>query len=496
MRWIFEALARGDLSGINPEWFASKTSEDPADQLPAVTKELELVAAALLKKNTILVGHNLFYDLGFLYKTFVGPLPASLKEFQQEIHALFPIVIDTKYLATHEHDDMSTRASLKDLLEPFRNEHMPRILLHEQHSSYGGAYSKEHEAGYDSWLTAQLFVKLSGKLWSTFPPEEFFSAPSSLRNFNADSDVVAAGVVLVKSRTRTPPHGAEAGSVYASTDTFKENTKVVRTAETPSGFDATDTLLPKTTMEAAIQQGLEATQAGEAAIQQLGSRLDTPYSSPSKDSTAGGVPLFTPKAGSKAIPIMRPHPEPSDSIMDSDIDMDGGAPLHSPTPKLPQGSRHARRQAASSTVGPVNTRPHAIPIHRPDPEPASEPALSTDNMMNPTTSYESDNDTDTTPSPTKFTTLLVNRLNNDALQSLTNRTSLPAMQELPSSFHATQLTPTTTIQHDNNSEDAVAAPQPAIQQWLPDLHDDYFWELFVNKLRVNAVEGGVIDLAQ
>ena len=39
---------------------------------------------------------------------------------------------------------------LKDLLEPFRKNHIPLIVLHEQHTSYGIATGKSHEAGFDS----------------------------------------------------------------------------------------------------------------------------------------------------------------------------------------------------------------------------------------------------------------------------------------------------------------------------------------------------------
>ena len=168
MTWIFEALVGGDLSGIQPEWFASKSSDKPEAQLPYIKTELAQIIAILQKKKHILVGHNVFTDLGFLYKTFIGNLPATVKNFQSEIHELFPTVFDTKYLATHNNDSMNPRANLKDLLAPFRKVHVPLIVLHEHHTAYGTSLGKEHEAGFDSWMTAELFVKLSAKLYSTF----------------------------------------------------------------------------------------------------------------------------------------------------------------------------------------------------------------------------------------------------------------------------------------------------------------------------------------
>jgi DNA polymerase III epsilon subunit-like protein len=168
LTWIFEALVGGDLSGIQPEWFASTSSDKPDDQLPYIKVELAQIIAILQKKKHILVGHNVFTDLGFLYKTFIGKLPATVKNFQAEIHELLPTIFDTKYLLTHSNDSMNPRADLKDLLAPFRKVHIPLIVLHEHHTAYGAPLGKEHEAGFDSWMTAELFVKSSAKLFSTF----------------------------------------------------------------------------------------------------------------------------------------------------------------------------------------------------------------------------------------------------------------------------------------------------------------------------------------
>ncbi|PMD19394.1 CAF1-domain-containing protein [Hyaloscypha hepaticicola] len=167
LTWIFEALVGGDLSGIQPEWFASTSSDKLEDQLPYIKVELAQIIAILQKKKHILVGHNVFTDLGFLYKTFIGKLPATVKNFQAEIHELFPTIFDTKYLLTHDNDSMNPRADLKDLLAPFRKVHVPLVVLHEDHTAYGAPLGKEHEAGFDSWMTAELFVKSSAKLFST-----------------------------------------------------------------------------------------------------------------------------------------------------------------------------------------------------------------------------------------------------------------------------------------------------------------------------------------
>ena len=150
LRWIFEALSNGDLSGINPSWFCDGSSEDVEKQREAKKIQLDAVIAKLKHKNHIIVGHNLFTDLAFLYNTFWGTLPQRVELFQVVIHELFANVIDTKYLATEGADSMHVRTNLKDLWYPFKKIHAPLVLLHEKHTAYGSSLGKDHEAGFDS----------------------------------------------------------------------------------------------------------------------------------------------------------------------------------------------------------------------------------------------------------------------------------------------------------------------------------------------------------
>ncbi|KHJ32627.1 putative caf1 family ribonuclease [Erysiphe necator] len=162
--WIFEALCGGNLTGIDPLWVYNQQDEEP-EKLPAgIATRITDVEAKLKLRNHIIVGHNIFMDLAFLYKTFVGPLPSQVEDFRKEIHRLFPRVIDTKFLATHGLESKYIRSSLKEVLEPFLKVDNPLILLHQDHRFYGSSFGKDHEAGYDSWMTAELFVKLSAKL--------------------------------------------------------------------------------------------------------------------------------------------------------------------------------------------------------------------------------------------------------------------------------------------------------------------------------------------
>jgi len=51
-----------------------------------------------------LIGHNMIYDLGFLYNQFLGSLPATFKEWAEKVEASFPSLYDTKVLSLEAGD--------------------------------------------------------------------------------------------------------------------------------------------------------------------------------------------------------------------------------------------------------------------------------------------------------------------------------------------------------------------------------------------------------
>jgi hypothetical protein len=56
---------------------------------------------ALIAAQLPIVGHNCMLDLLFLYAAVEGNLPTALCDFKREIHSRFPVIIDTKVLASH-----------------------------------------------------------------------------------------------------------------------------------------------------------------------------------------------------------------------------------------------------------------------------------------------------------------------------------------------------------------------------------------------------------
>lgn len=47
-----------------------------------------------------MVGHNLLLDLLYSYFHFEDRLPSTFRDFKIEINRVFPVIFDTKYIAT------------------------------------------------------------------------------------------------------------------------------------------------------------------------------------------------------------------------------------------------------------------------------------------------------------------------------------------------------------------------------------------------------------
>ena len=160
-RWVIEAMTGGNISGIPNDWLVSGLAGvDVKDKSPQafVTGLQEKLRA----RRRVVVGHNCFTDLVYLYKCFIGTLPRGVEDFQDEIRILFPGVIDTKHIATAGSKKWGN-TSLEEVEIDMRSEAVPLIEVPAEYARYQYA-SSYHEAGYDSLLTARIAIKLSAKM--------------------------------------------------------------------------------------------------------------------------------------------------------------------------------------------------------------------------------------------------------------------------------------------------------------------------------------------
>ncbi|KAL9612774.1 MAG: hypothetical protein Q9167_002659 [Letrouitia subvulpina] len=161
LRWLVDAMGDGDLTAIEPENVIQGTDVKPLEE--EIFRFIE-VRKRLRSQRSVLVGHNVFLDLINFYACFFGQLPDRVEDFLSVMHNIFPLIIDTKYLATQGKANAElARSSLEDLWLEVSEVEAPVIELHPEHLEYERA-NLPHVAGFDSFLTAKVVIRLSAKL--------------------------------------------------------------------------------------------------------------------------------------------------------------------------------------------------------------------------------------------------------------------------------------------------------------------------------------------
>lgn len=202
-RWVIEAIAGRSFSNIDWQSFVQVTEEGHALPLTPDTKSRFQRCQHLLDgRPRPVVGHNMFLDLIYLYQTFIGQLPDKVEDFASRIKEIFPVVIDTKYVATHECGDINPMSSLQQLAEQLDEQEKPVMRTHEDFNKYD-EYIAHHEAGYDSLLTAKVAIRLSAKLEvdRRSGEEDGKDAPSSSDDDGQGGVAVGADGQAAESRT-------------------------------------------------------------------------------------------------------------------------------------------------------------------------------------------------------------------------------------------------------------------------------------------------------
>lgn len=131
---------------------------DYLDVKPEMLKDglLGLLIGLVEKRQTerpIIIGHNVMYDLCFLYSTFLAPLPESLDEFKTDIHKIFPALVDTRVLMMDVvHRDV-IHTDLSEVYKKLDSQYYPHIdniavWGYNQKGLRGSGLA--HSAGYDS----------------------------------------------------------------------------------------------------------------------------------------------------------------------------------------------------------------------------------------------------------------------------------------------------------------------------------------------------------
>ncbi|GJQ72312.1 hypothetical protein Trydic_g3401 [Trypoxylus dichotomus] len=117
----------------------------------------------LVESGKLIVGHNMALDLLHTIDKFLTPLPEDYEDFKECAHCLFPKILDTKYLTIAEpFINLISSNVLGHLLEtiskpPFV---IPKIEVEGNGFGYNLNQKKEHEAGYDAYITGVCLLTM------------------------------------------------------------------------------------------------------------------------------------------------------------------------------------------------------------------------------------------------------------------------------------------------------------------------------------------------
>ncbi|XP_076253340.1 pre-piRNA 3'-exonuclease trimmer-like isoform X2 [Rhynchophorus ferrugineus] len=144
-----------------------------------------------------IIGHNCILDLLLLIHNFEKELPESYTEFKRLIIKLFPIVFDTKtvsygLLKKIPIDARWNDKGLNHIFNYFKNEQGRHIVKNSpiidfEHSD--DTYGKLHNAGWDSFCTGYIFIRMAHIcLYKKYPatksfvPNEYIGALMEYKN--------------------------------------------------------------------------------------------------------------------------------------------------------------------------------------------------------------------------------------------------------------------------------------------------------------------------
>ncbi|OIW33380.1 CAF1-domain-containing protein [Coniochaeta ligniaria NRRL 30616] len=180
--FVIEALMGAPFAEAFPvDYIIDDKAADRDVEIRRARDHLKRLQSKLIREQPILIGHNSLYDLCFMYRSFYAPLPDSIDEFGMAIHYLFPRMVDTKFLARRGNHSMLADDTLSELFQSANNLDMPKIIKDADMSEnvlgeYLGIGMDAHQAGFDSWMTAVVFLKYA---WALAEKAEAYKSPTS-----------------------------------------------------------------------------------------------------------------------------------------------------------------------------------------------------------------------------------------------------------------------------------------------------------------------------
>lgn len=124
-----------------------------------------------------IVGHNLIFDLMFIFDKFIGDLPDKFIDFKQSLHKHFPIIIDNKFITSRFYKEFEN-TKLESLFKTIKKKKYDTYVEIKCDVINGFCFYSDiesntafHDAGYDSIITGRCFIYVLKAIENCFETE-------------------------------------------------------------------------------------------------------------------------------------------------------------------------------------------------------------------------------------------------------------------------------------------------------------------------------------
>ncbi|XP_021103447.1 poly(A)-specific ribonuclease PNLDC1 isoform X5 [Heterocephalus glaber] len=153
-------------------WYLEHASGDRdscwKEQILLSARGFSVFFQMLVQAQKPLVGHNMMMDLLHLHEKFFRPLPESYDQFKQNIHNLFPVLIDTKNVTKDIWKELHFPrvSNLLEVYEVLNSNLNPTkdsapVIVHGNKCEKYAKKKCPHEAGYDAFLCGSVLLKVA-----------------------------------------------------------------------------------------------------------------------------------------------------------------------------------------------------------------------------------------------------------------------------------------------------------------------------------------------
>jgi poly(A)-specific ribonuclease len=135
---------------------------------------LRLIMKEISASKKLIIGHNCLLDIMYLTNQCFQELPEDYDSFKKLIHEKFPNIMDTKFIANSEKfKDIFSSTVLNDVYERLLKKPFNKVDVkwEDEYNTYSLETPKEHEAGYDSFLTGFCFLVILNHLKVPLAPK-------------------------------------------------------------------------------------------------------------------------------------------------------------------------------------------------------------------------------------------------------------------------------------------------------------------------------------